>query len=85
MNWQKIMSALKPMPVLLVVPTRDLPNLLAMKSRVFADLPPHPMNRLYEPDSNHIGAVNASATEVVSWIGLVVAQAAGFNRETAKR
>jgi pimeloyl-ACP methyl ester carboxylesterase len=77
MNWQRIMGALKPMPVLLVVPTRDLPNLLAMKSRVFADLPPHPMNRLYEPDSNHIGTVNASATEVVRWIGQVVAQPPG--------
>lgn len=76
MNWQKIMGALKPMPVLLVVPTRDLPNLLAMKSSVFAGLPPHPMNRLDEPDSNHIGAVNASATGVVDWIGQVVAQAA---------
>ena len=69
MNWQKIMGALRPMPVLLVVPTRDLPNLLAMKSRVFADLPAHPMNRLHEPDSNHIGAVNASASEVARWIG----------------
>jgi pimeloyl-ACP methyl ester carboxylesterase len=57
------------LPVLLIVPTRDFENLLAMKQSVYERLPPHPAKRLYEPESNHIGAVNASAAEVASWIG----------------
>jgi pimeloyl-ACP methyl ester carboxylesterase len=57
------------LPVLLVVATRDFDNLRDVKHSVYEGLPAHPAKRLYEPDSNHIGAVNASAAEVVRWIG----------------
>lgn len=60
-------------PILLVVPTRDLENLRQAKDAIFAGLPPHPLHRLYEPDSNHIGAVNASATEAARWVSQVLA------------
>jgi hypothetical protein len=36
------MRALKPMPILPVVPPNDLHNLRDMKDRVFAALPAHP-------------------------------------------
>ncbi len=69
MNGDRIYQGLKPgVPILLVVPTNDLSNLLVMKKTLFAALPAHPANMLYEPESNHIGAVNASADEVVRWI-----------------
>lgn len=56
-------------PVLLVVATQDFENLLTVKQSLYERLPAHPAKRLYEPESNHIGAVNASASEVVRWIG----------------
>lgn len=76
LNGDRIYRALPPgMPTLLVVPTRDLKNLLDMKQALFAGLPAHPAKRLYEPDSNHVGAVNASADEVVRWINALMAPA----------
>lgn len=70
MKFEPLLAGLpRGMPVLLIVPTRDLDNLLAVKQAVFDGLPAHPAKRLYEPDSNHIGAVNASAAEIVRWIG----------------
>lgn len=70
MNGDRIYQGLKPgVPILLVVPTRDWANLLAMKQTLFAALPAHPANQLYEPESNHSDAVNTSADEVVRWIG----------------
>lgn len=62
------------MPVLLVVPTRDFENLRRAKNVIFGGLPPHPLHRLYEPQSHHGGAVEASAAEVVRWIGRVAAE-----------
>lgn len=73
MNSQRIYRDLPPgLPILLVVPTRDLENLRRTKDTIFENLPPNPMHRLYEPDSNHIGAVNASAPEAARWIEKVV-------------
>lgn len=61
------------LPVFLVVPTNDYPNLLRAKDAIFAGLPPHPLHRLYEPEGSHAMAVNTSATEAVRWIGRVAA------------
>lgn len=63
------------MPVLLVVPTRDFENLRKAKNVIFGALPPHPLRQLYEPQSTHGGAVEASAAEVVRWIERVAADA----------
>jgi pimeloyl-ACP methyl ester carboxylesterase len=69
MNWRRVWSALRPgMPVLLVVPTRDLANLRKVKRETWEMLPPNPANRLYEPRSDHVGAPMASAAEMVRWL-----------------
>lgn len=74
MNGPKIYRELPAgLPILLVVPTRDLENLLQAKDAIFSALPPHPLHRLYEPDSNHIGAVNASAVQAARWVQRVLA------------
>ncbi len=62
------------MPVLLVVPTQDLENLLKVKQKVWQGLPPHPGHRLYEPPTNHLGAVAHSEQEALRWIAEVVQQ-----------
>jgi pimeloyl-ACP methyl ester carboxylesterase len=70
MNWDRAWRALKPgLPVLLVVPTRDLANLRQKKAELWSMLPPHPANLLLEPRSDHIGAPAASAEGVVRWLG----------------
>lgn len=69
MNWRGVWRALKPgVPVLLVVPTRDLANLRAVKDELWDGLPKHPRNRLHEPRSDHLGAPLASADEAIRWI-----------------
>lgn len=55
-------------PVLYVAPTRDYPGLAKSRQPLFAALPPHPKSRLYEPDSDHMNAPDASAEEAVRWI-----------------
>lgn len=61
-------------PALYVAPTRDYPGLVRVKQQNFAALPPHPLSRMSEPDSDHLGAPAASADEVVGWIRQVAAQ-----------
>lgn len=55
-------------PVLYVAPKRDYPGLKKSKRRNFGALPSHPMTRLYEPDSDHMNAPAAAASEIVLWI-----------------
>ncbi len=55
-------------PVLYVVPTRDYPQLVALKDRAFALLPKNPRSRLYEPDADHLGAPVAALDEIVAWM-----------------
>lgn len=69
MNFERIWRDLRPgTPVLLVVPTQDLANLVSIKRPLFESLPPHPATRLHEPDTDHLGAVSASEVEIVRWI-----------------
>lgn len=69
MQTEPLLKGLPPgLPVLLAVASRDFDSLRAMKQTVYDRLPAHPAKRLIEPDSNHIGAVNAATTEVVRWI-----------------
>jgi hypothetical protein len=51
-----------------VVPTRDYPQLVALKDRAFALLPKNPRSRLYEPDADHLGAPVAALDEIVAWM-----------------
>jgi hypothetical protein len=50
-------------PVLFIVPKGDRPGLIKTKQRMFDALPRHPLTKLYEPDSNHLGAPSASLDE----------------------
>lgn len=69
MNWRAVWKRLRPgIPILLVVPTRDLANLRKVKRELWTSLPPHPANRLYEPRADHLGASMASADEAVRWL-----------------
>ena len=61
------------LPVLFIVPTRDYDHLLRQKQKTFELLPPNPLTRLYEPDSDHQGSSSASLEEIVRWIGEVTA------------
>jgi len=73
LNFERIFRSQRPgMPVLLVVPTRDLENLLRVKDQVWRGLPPHPGHRLHEPATDHLGAVTHSEQEAVRWIAEVV-------------
>lgn len=60
------------LPVLLIVPKNDYPGLLKAKQPSFDALPRHPLTRLYEPDSNHLGAPSAALDEIVRWTKEVV-------------
>ncbi|TFZ08114.1 alpha/beta fold hydrolase [Ramlibacter humi] len=69
MNWKAVWSQVPAgLPVLLVVPRRDLENLRRVKDELWAGLPPDPQHRLYEPRTDHLGAPMASADEMVRWL-----------------
>jgi len=55
-------------PVLYVAPTRDYPGLAKGKERNFGALPSHTHKRLYQPDSDHLHAPGAAASEAILWI-----------------
>ncbi|MBM3273325.1 alpha/beta fold hydrolase [Candidatus Kaiserbacteria bacterium] len=61
-------------PVLYVAPSRDYPGLVRSKQQLFAALPPHPKTRIYEPDSDHMGAPDVAAEEAVRWVREVAEQ-----------
>jgi len=58
-------------PVLFIAPKGDYPGLLKIKRRMFDALPRHPMTKLYEPDSTHLGAPSASRDEILRWTSQV--------------
>jgi pimeloyl-ACP methyl ester carboxylesterase len=68
MNQSRSLRAVLPAtPVLLVVPTRDIPALRRIKDSSFRALPAHPHSRLYEPEADHTGAPRASVEEILRW------------------
>jgi len=58
----------KGIPVLYVGPKRDYMFLQRIKHDNFRSLPSHPLSRLYEPDSDHLNAPGAAASEIIVWI-----------------
>ena len=58
-------------PVLYVAPTDDYPGLRNIKQTMFDALPTHPLNKLYEPNSNHTGAPSISRDEIMRWMSEV--------------
>jgi pimeloyl-ACP methyl ester carboxylesterase len=77
MNELKAIKSMDPkVPVLFVAPTGDYPPLQASRPLMFGALPPHPLTRLYQPNSNHLGAPAASIEEVARWTAQVAASGA---------
>lgn len=73
MNQFKAVKAMNPQtPVLFITATGDLPGGLQSKQRMFDSLPKNPLNKLYEPETDHAGAPSASREEIVRWITDVV-------------
>ncbi|HXF66160.1 MAG TPA: alpha/beta fold hydrolase [Burkholderiales bacterium] len=54
-------------PILWIVPKRDYPGLLKTTPAIFRTLPPNPLTRFHEPESDHLNAPAASAEEIVRW------------------
>jgi len=74
MNELKAIKSMDPrVPVLFIAPTGDYPPLRASRQMMFGALPPHPLTRLYEPNSNHLGAPAASIEEIARWTAQVAA------------
>jgi len=61
-------------PVLYVAPKRDYPGLQKSKHQNFGALPSHAQTRLYEPDSDHLNAPAAAASEAILWIRQISGQ-----------
>jgi pimeloyl-ACP methyl ester carboxylesterase len=75
MNQTLAIKAIKPeTPVLYIAPTGDYPGLQKVKQPMFDQLAKHPQTRLYEPDSNHLGAPTASIREIEDWTRAVAGQ-----------
>jgi hypothetical protein len=65
MSLIKAAKAINPrIPVVYVGPKDDYPILLKGKQVIFNALPPHPLTKLYEPDSSHLDAPSASRNEI---------------------
>jgi len=72
MNIPRAVRSIPPqIPVLWIVAKNDYPTLRQSNLPLFGDLPPHPLTRLYEPDSNHLGALSASRGEIARWLAEV--------------
>ena len=68
MNEMTAVKGMNPnVPVLFIAPKGDYPGLRKIKQSMFDSLPRNPLTRLYEPDSNHLGAPTASIDEIVRW------------------
>ncbi|MCP5351818.1 MAG: alpha/beta fold hydrolase [Chromatiales bacterium] len=75
MNMKRAARAVNPaVPVLWLVAARDYPGLRKFNIPMFKDLPSHPLTRMAEPDSDHIGAPSASLDEIVRWTSEVARQ-----------
>ena len=71
-GWNAVKNMNPATPVLFIVPKHDYPPLLKIKQELFDGLPENPHTRLYEPNSDHVGAIAASTDEIIQWIGRVV-------------
>lgn len=58
-------------PVLYISPKQDYPGLKKNMRTNYNSLPRNALTKLYEPDSNHMGAPGASSTEIIHWINQV--------------
>lgn len=61
-------------PILWLVAARDYPGLRKSNIPAFRDFPSHLLNRLAEPDSDHLNAPAAAIDEIVFWTAAVAAR-----------
>jgi pimeloyl-ACP methyl ester carboxylesterase len=74
MNMGRAARAANPaVPVLWIVPIRELPGLRKTNVPMFRTLPAHALTRFHEPDADHRGAPAASAGEIARWTREVAA------------
>ncbi|MDO8305589.1 carboxylesterase [Herminiimonas sp.] len=75
MNQTAAMKNVNPqIPVLYIGPKGDYPGLLKVRQAMFDALPANPLSKLYEPDTNHLGAPSASVDEIVRWTAEVISK-----------
>jgi pimeloyl-ACP methyl ester carboxylesterase len=68
MNQSMAVKNMSPtIPVLYIAPKNDYPGLFKANPAMFAALPANPLTRLYEPNTNHLGAPSGSLDEIVKW------------------
>lgn len=60
-------------PILWAVAARDYPALRKSNPALFRTFPAHPLNKYFEPDSDHLNAPGAMVEEVVAWTATVAA------------
>lgn len=69
MNQKQAMQSIKAdTPVLFISPSNDYPGLLRVRQEMFGLLAKHPLTKMYEPNSTHLGAPSASVQEIEDWI-----------------
>lgn len=73
MNMTRAARAANPqIPILWIVAKSDYPGLRKTNIPMFDSLPKNKYTRLYEPNSDHLGAPSASLDEIVRWTSEVV-------------
>lgn len=74
MNMNRAAKEVNPeIPILWLVPKNDYPGLRKTNIPLFNMLPKNPHTKLFEPNSDHVGAPSASVDEIIRWISEVVA------------
>jgi len=68
MNMQRAAQVASPkIPILWIVAERDYPALRKANIPMFETLPRNSFTKLFEPESDHLGAPSASAEEITRW------------------
>lgn len=68
MSMQRAVRAANPrIPILFIVAKNDYPGLRRANIPLFANFPSNPLTKMYESNSDHIGAPSASLDEIVRW------------------
>ena len=73
MNYESaIRKIAKKLPVLFVEATGDYPGLHKYNMKIYEKLSRNKLTRLYEPETDHLGAPEASIDEIAKWTAEVV-------------
>lgn len=68
MNYKSAIRKIsKKLPALFIEATGDYPGLHKYNMGIYDDLSRNRLNRLYEPETSHLGAPEASIDEIAKW------------------